>query len=282
MKVLLNDGLNAAAESIFREAGIETDSKKRNQKDLVKQIGDFDGLIVRSATNVTRQVIEAGANKLLKIVGRAGIGYDNIDTVAATENGIVVKCAPWGNVNAAAELALALILDVSRNIPQAHYSLKNARWNKKKFEGSELNGKTLGIIGCGRIGKKLSELALGINMEIIGYDPIIHNNSRIKYVAKEDVLRRSDYISIHASGSDLIITEKEISMMKPTAYLINTSRGTMIDEEALFRALKERKIAGAAIDVYEEEPKAEGSTFMNRLMELDNVILTPHLVMPWF
>ena len=277
MKVLLNDGLNAAAESIFREAGIETDSKKRNHKDLVKQIGDFDGLIVRSATNVTRQVIEAGANKLLKIVGRAGIGYDNIDTVAATENGIVVKCAPWGNVNATAELALALMLDVSRNIPQAHYSLKNAHWNKKKFEGSELKGKTLGIIGCGRIGKKLSELALGINMEIIGYDPIIHNNSRIKYVAKEDVLRRSDYISIHASGSDLIITEKEVSMMKPTAYLINTSRGTMIDEEALFRALKERKIAGAAIDVYEEEPKAEGSTFMNRLMELDNVILTPHL-----
>ena len=277
MKVLLNDGLNKEGIKIFREAGIVADIKKRNAKTLVEQIGEFDALVVRGATKVTREVIESGVKGNLKIVGRAGIGYDNIDTVAASQNGIVVKNAPWGNINATAELSLALMLSVARNIPQAHGSLENAVWSKKSFEGLELSGKTLGIIGCGRIGQRLSELVIGFNMEVVGYDPVVRVNSRIKFLPKEEVLKRADYISIHASGTQTIIGEKEISMMKSTAYLINTSRGHNVDEAALFNALKSGKIAGAALDVYENEPKNEGDKFNNSLQKIGQVVLSPHL-----
>lgn len=277
MKVLLNDGLNKEGIKIFTEAGIIADTKKRDTKTLAEQIGEFDALVVRSATKVTREVIESGVKGNLKIVGRAGIGYDNIDTVAASQNGIVVKNAPWSNINATAELSLALMLNVSRNIPQAHGSLKRAVWSKKPFEGLELSGKTLGIIGCGRIGQRLSELVIGFNMAVIGYDPVVNVNSRIKFLPQEEVLKRADYISIHASGTKTIIREQEISLMKPTAYLINTSRGHNVDEEALFNALKAGKIAGAALDVYENEPKNEGDTFKNKLKKLNNVVLSPHL-----
>jgi D-3-phosphoglycerate dehydrogenase / 2-oxoglutarate reductase len=277
VKVLLNDGLNKEGIKIFTEAGIVTDTKKRDIKTLVAQIGEFDGLIVRSSTKVTREVVESGVKGNLKIVARAGIGYDNIDTVAASENGIVVKNAPWSNINATAELALALMLNVARNIPQAHSSLKHAIWSKKPFEGMELSGKTLGIIGCGRIGQRLSELVIGFNMEVIGYDPVVNASSRIKFLPKEDVLKRADYITLHASGAQPIITEKEIMLMKSTAYLINTSRGHLVDEEALFNALKAGKIAGAALDVYKDEPKNEGDTFTSKLRDLKNVVLSPHL-----
>jgi D-3-phosphoglycerate dehydrogenase len=277
VKVLLNDGLAEEGIKIFTEAGIVADTKKRNAKTLAKQIGEFDALVVRSATKVTREVIESGVKGNLKIVGRAGIGYDNIDTVAASQNGIVVKNAPWGNINATAELSLALMLNVARNIPQAHGSLKNAVWSKKIFEGLELSGKTLGIIGCGRIGQRLSELVIGFNMEVVGYDPIARVNSRIKFLPKEEVLKRADYISIHASGTQTIIGEKEISMMKPTAYLINTSRGHNVNQAALFNALKSGKIAGAALDVYENEPKNEGDKFNNSFQKLNQVVLSPHL-----
>jgi len=197
--------------------------------------------------------------------------------VGQPQNGIVVKNAPWGNINATAELSLALMLNVARNIPQAHGSLKNAVWSKKLFEGLELTGKTLGIIGCGRIGQRLSELVIGFNMEVVGYDPVVRVNSRIKFLPKEEVLKRADYISIHASGTQTVIGEKEISMMKSTAYLINTSRGHNVDEEALFNALKSGKIAGAALDVYENEPKKEGDKFNNRLQKLNKIVLSPHL-----
>jgi D-3-phosphoglycerate dehydrogenase len=277
LKVLLNDDLNKEGIKIFTEAGIVADTKKRNAKTLVEQIGEFDALVVRSATKVTREVIESGVKGNLKIVGRAGVGYDNIDTVVASQNGIVVKNAPWGNINATAELSLALMLSVARNIPQAHGSLENAVWSKKPFEGLELSGKTLGIIGCGRIGQRLSELVMGFNMEVIGYDPVVSLNSRIKFLSKEEVLKRADYISIHASGTQTIIGEKEISLMKPTAYLINTSRGHNVDEEALFNALKAGRIAGAALDVYENEPKNEGDEFNIRLQKLNKVVLSPHL-----
>lgn len=277
MKVLLNDGLNEEGIRKFEEAGIDVDRKKRDTKTLIAQIGEFDGLVVRGATKVTREIIEAGVKRNLKIVGRAGIGYDNIDTLAASENGVVVKYAPWGNVNATAELALGLMLSISRNIPQAHSSLKNANWKKKPFEGGELSGKILGIIGCGRIGQRLSELVFGFNMEVIGFDPFPYNKSKIKSSMKQEVLRMSDYVSVHVSGKEPVIGKKEIELMKPTAYLINTSRGGTVDEEALYNALKERRIAGAALDVFENEPKDEGGNFRSKLMDLDNVILSPHL-----
>ncbi len=277
MKVLLNDGMDKEGVQLFEEAGIETDTKKKDEKRLIEQIGEFDALVVRSATIVTKEIIESGAKGKLKIVGRAGVGFDNIDVDAASKNGVVVKSAPYGNTNSTAELALALMMNLSRKIPQAHYSLKNGVWKKKPFEGLELSGKTLGIIGCGRIGQRLSELVLGLHMTVIGYDPVIRPNSRIEYVSKEEVLKRSDYISIHVGGRGLIIGQKEIALMKPAAHIINTSRGPNVDEKALYEALATGRIAGAAIDVYEEEPKEDGAEFNNRLRELENVILSPHL-----
>jgi D-3-phosphoglycerate dehydrogenase len=214
----------------------------------------------------------------LKIVGRAGVGYDNIDVAAASENGIVVKSAPYGNTNAVAELTLCLMLDVSRNVPQAHQSLKSGVWKKEKLKGTELSYKTLGILGCGKIGQRVAELARrGFDMEVIGYDIKPCAESSIKLVSKEEVLAKADYVSIHTGGKEVIVGEKELSLMKPTAYLINTSRGANVDEQALYKALKAKKIAGAALDVYAEEPKTEGAEFRNKLRELDSVVFSPHL-----
>ena len=278
MKVLLNDGLEKEGLKLFQEAGIETDTKKRDLSGLIAEIGQFDALIVRSATKVTREVIEAGAKGKLKIIGRAGVGFDNIDAAAASENGIVVKIAPYGSTNAVAELAIDLMLSISRNTPQAHNSLKNGVWVKKKLEGTELAYKTLGLLGCGRIGQKVAQIAKrGFDMEIIGYDIKPCFESGIKFVTKEEVLAKADYLSIHTGGKDIIVGAKELALMKPTAFIINTSRGNNIDQQALYNALKEGKIGGYATDVYKEEPKAEGDPFNDKLKELDNVVLSSHL-----
>jgi D-3-phosphoglycerate dehydrogenase len=278
VKVLLNDNLAKEGTRVFEELGIETDTRKRSLNALIADIGQFDGLIVRSATKVTRAVLEAGAKGKLKIVGRAGVGYDNIDVAAASENGIVVKCAPYGNTNAVAELTLSLMLNISRNIPQAHHSLKSGEWKKAEFKGTELSYKTLGILGCGKIGQRVAEIGRrGFDMEIIGYDICPCAESTVKYVSKEEVLSKADYVSIHTGGKAIVVGAKELVLMKPTAYLINTSRGYNVDEEALYKALKEGKIAGAAVDVYTEEPRKEGAEFKSKLRELDNVIFSSHL-----
>jgi D-3-phosphoglycerate dehydrogenase len=278
VKVLLNDGLEKEGIRIFEEAGIETDTRKRDLTSLIADIGQLDALIVRSATRVTREVLEAGAKGKLKIVGRAGVGYDNIDVAAASKNGIVVKSAPYGNTNAVAELTLGLMLSVSRKLPQAHQSLKSGTWKKETLKGTELSYKTLGILGCGKIGQRVGELARrGFDMEVIGFDINPCIESTIKIVHKEEVLAKADYVSIHTGGTEVVVGVKELSLMKPTAYLINTSRGRNVDAQALYKALKEGKIAGAALDVYTEEPKAEGEEFKNKLKELDNVIFSSHL-----
>jgi D-3-phosphoglycerate dehydrogenase / 2-oxoglutarate reductase len=278
VKVLLNDGLEKEGIQVFQQAGIETDTKKRDPTALVAEIAGFDALVVRSATKVTREVLQAGAKGKLKIVGRAGVGYDNIDVEAASEYGIVVKSAPSGNTNAVAELTLALMLNVSRKIPQAYHSLKNGVWSKEKLKGTELLGKTLGVLGCGKIGQRVAELAHhGFDMDVIGYDICQIADSKVRYMPKEEVLAKADYITIHTGGKGVIVGEKDFALMKPTAYLINTSRGANVDENALYKALKEKKIAGAAVDVYVEEPKAEGAEFKNKLAELDNVVLSAHL-----
>ena len=278
MKVLLNDGLEKEGLKLFQEACIETDTKKRDITALVAEIGQFDALVVRSATKVTREVLEAGAKGKLKIVGRAGVGYDNIDVDAASENGIVVKSAPYGSTNAVAELTIGLMLSISRNIPQAHSSLKNSVWKKDKLKGKELSYKTMGLLGCGRIGQKVAQIAKrGFDMEVIGYDIKPCFESGIKFMTKEEVLSRSDYICVHTGGKEAIVGEKEFALMKPTAYLINTSRGNNIDQQALYKALKECKIAGAATDVFKEEPKVEGAEFKDPLKELDNIVLCSHL-----
>ncbi len=278
MKVLLNDGLEKDGLALFQQAGIETDRRKRDLNALIADIGQFDALIVRSATKVTRGVLEAGAKGKLKIVGRAGVGYDNIDVAAASEFGIVVKSAPYGSTNAVAELTIGLMLNVSRNTSEAHYSLKKGVWKKEKLKGTELAYKTLGLLGCGRIGQKVAEIARrGFDMEVIGYDIKPCLESGIKFLSKEEVLSKADYISIHTGGKDIIIGEKELSQMKKTAYIINTSRGSNIDEQALYKALKEGKIAGAALDVYADEPKSEAVDFKCKLQGLDNVVLSSHL-----
>lgn len=278
MRVLLNDNLEDEGIRLFEELGIEADTRKRDPDSLINDIGKFDALIVRSATKVSRAVLEAGAKGKLKIVGRAGVGYDNIDLDAASENGIVVKCAPFGNTNAVAELTMCLMLNISRNIPQAHQSLKTGKWKKAEFKGTELSFKTLGILGCGKIGQRVAELARrGFDMEIIGYDICPCLESPIRYASKEEVLTKSDYVSIHTGGKAIIIGQRELDLMKPTAYLINTSRGRNVDEEALYKALKEGKIAGAAVDVYIKEPKEEGDKFKSKLRDLENVIFSSHL-----
>jgi D-3-phosphoglycerate dehydrogenase / 2-oxoglutarate reductase len=227
---------------------------------------------------VPREVLEAGARGKLKIVGRAGVGYDNIDVEAASENGVVVKCAPYGNTNAVAELTLCLMLNISRNVPQAYHSLKEGEWRKSAFKGTELSYKTLGILGCGKIGQRVGELARrGFDMEVIGYDICPCAESTLKYVSKKEVLSKADYVSIHTGGKAIIVGQEELALMKPTAYLINTSRGRNVDEEALYKALKEGRIAGAAVDVYAEEPRGEGAEFKNKLRQLDNVIFSSHL-----
>lgn len=279
MKALLNDGLEKEGIALFKEFGIETDLRKRDMNTLINEIGQFDALIVRSTTKVTREVIEAGARGRLKIVGRAGVGYDNIDVEAASEFGIIVKCAPYGNTNAVAELTICLLLSVSRCVPQSHMLLKNGIWEKERFKGIELSRKTLGILGCGKIGQRVAEIARrGFDMDVLGYDikpcPSV---STIKFTSKEEVLKKADYVSIHTGGKDVIVGEKELSQMKPTAYLINTSRGANVDEEALYNALKTHRIAGAALDVYAEEPKKEGAEFLSKLRTLDNVVFTSHL-----
>jgi D-3-phosphoglycerate dehydrogenase / 2-oxoglutarate reductase len=278
VKVLLNDGLEKEGLKLFSDAGIETDTQKRDQNKLISDIAEFDALIVRSATKVTKEIIEAGAKGKLKIIGRAGVGYDNIDVTAASEKGIVVKTAPYGSTNAVAELTIGLMLAISRNIPQAHHSLGIGVWKKEKLKGKELSYKTLGILGCGRIGQRLAEIAhRGFDMEVIGYDIKPCLESGIKFMSKEEVISKADYISLHTGGKDVVIGEKELGLMKKTAYLINTSRGSNIDEQALYNALKTGKIAGAAIDVYVDEPKIEGAEFKCKLKELENVVLSSHL-----
>jgi D-3-phosphoglycerate dehydrogenase len=278
MKVLLNDGLEKEGLTLFQKAGIETDAKKRDLNALVSDIGQFDALVVRSATKVTREVIEAGAKGKLKIVGRAGVGYDNIDVSAASEFGIVVKSAPYGSTNAVAELAIDLMLSISRKTPQAHHTLKDGVWRKEALKGTEVAYKTLGLLGCGRIGQKVAQIAKrGFDMEVVGYDIKPCLESGIKFLSKEEVLAKADYVSIHTGGKEVIIGEKELCQMKKTAYIINTSRGSNIDEQALYKALKEGRIAGAAVDVYPEEPKADGAEFKSKLRELDNVVMSSHL-----
>ena len=273
----MNDGLDREGLKLFESAGIEVDCNRKDATALIKQVRDFDALIVRSATVVTREVIESGVQGRLKIVGRAGVGTDNIDVAAATENGVVVKSAPYGNTNAAAELALTLMLTVSRKVVPGHDSLIRGVWRKKGFDGSELSGKTLGILGCGRIGQRLSELVVGFNMNVIGYDPVVVSGSKIRYVSKEEVLSNADYVSVNSSGKEIVIGRNELFLMKPTAYLINTARGRNVDEKALYKALKAGSLAGAGIDVYEDEPAEEGAEFRSKLRELECVVMTPHL-----
>jgi len=190
---------------------------------------------------------------------------------------VLVKYAPHGNTNATAELAILLMLSISRNFHRAIFDLKMGIWQRKQFQGFELYGKILGVLGCGRVGQKTAEIGDGLGMRITGYDLYPQENANIEYISLDDLLKRSDYISIHAATDQVIIGERELSLMKPSAYLINTSRGHVVDEDALYQALLTNQIKGAALDTFRNEPDSDGQMFENKLLTLDNFVGTPHL-----
>jgi D-3-phosphoglycerate dehydrogenase len=277
--VLICDQVAPTLNEILQKNGLKITYEPEITPDQIKEkIGNYEIVIVRSRTKITKEMIER-ANKC-KIIARVGVGLDNIEVDAAKTKGIRVINAVEGAMNAVAELVLGLMLSLAREIPRADRELRNGTWLKKELMGSELSGKYLGIVGLGNIGKKLARHAKALNMNIIGYDviPIPDDFSREVGLVKADLdtlLSSADYISFHVPftpETHHLVNTQRLGKMKKTAYIINTSRGEIIDEEALYNALKEGKLAGAALDVFEKEP-ATG----NRLATLPNVICTPHI-----
>lgn len=277
-RVLVSDPI--AKEGIYiLEKNFDVDVKTGMSKDeLISVIGEYDALAIRSETKVTADVLETAKN--LKIIGRAGVGVDNIDVAAATNKGILVVNSPSGNTIAAAELTMALMLSLSRNIPQGHNSLHAGEWKRSKFVGNELYRKTLGIFGLGKIGSTVAKRAQSFEMDVIGYDPFISEDYArklgIELVSFEDLLKRSDYFTLHVPATKETkgsICANQLAMMKHGVRIINVARGGIIDEAALAEAVKSGHVAGIAVDVYEKEPPAAD----NPLLQLDNAITTPHL-----
>ncbi len=277
MKILVSDALSDEGIKILQE-GAAVDVKPDISPDqLIAEIGAYDALVVRSRTKVTAEVIEAGSN--LKVIGRAGVGVDNIDVEKATEKGIIVLNAPHGNTISTAEHTIAMLTSLARNIAGADCSVKRGEWNRSAYTGVELNNKTLGIVGMGRIGSEVARRARAMNMKTIAYDPYISSEQGeklgVEISAFEDLIKQSDFITLHlplSTATHHLIGAKELAMMKPGVRIINCARGGLIDEEALIDALEEGKVAGAALDVFEEEPPVDC-----RLVEHHKVIVTPHL-----
>jgi D-3-phosphoglycerate dehydrogenase len=277
-RVLIADKLSSAAAQIFRDRGIETDVKTGLERDaLIKIIGEYDGIAVRSATKVTEKVI-AAANGL-KVIGRAGIGVDNIDVPAATSKGIIVMNTPFGNSITTAEHAIALLLALARQIPQADVSTQAGKWEKNRFMGVELTAKTLGIIGCGNIGSIVADRALGLRMRVIAYDPFLSperaKDIGVEKVELDDLLARADFISFHTPLTEKtknLLNAETLARTKKGVRVINCARGGLVDEKALRAALDSGQVAGAAFDVFSTEPATE-----NPLFGHPNVVCTPHL-----
>ncbi len=280
MKVLISDNLAPVGAQILKDAGLEVDiNTGLAPEELKKIIGQYDGLVIRSATKVTAEIVEAADN--LKVVGRAGIGLDNVDIPAASNSGIVVMNAPDGNATTAAEHALSMMMSLTRNIPQATASMKAAKWEKKKFQGREVTGKTLGIIGIGRIGSILADRARGLHMKVIAFDPHMPKDLvdkiGVELVSLEELCKRADYFSVHVpftKETEDLISDHEFKIMKKTAMFIDCARGGVVDEAALYTALKNGEIFGAALDVFKVEPTNLENC---PLLTLDNFIATPHL-----
>ncbi len=278
MKVLISDNISSKGIDILKKAGLEVDIKTGMNPDQLKAcIGDYHGLIIRSSTKVTSDIIEAATN--LKVIARAGSGLDNVDKTAATKKGIVVMNTPGGNTITTAEHTIALIVSLARQIPQATMSTKSGKWEKKKFMGIELFNKTLGVIGIGNIGSQVAKRMQGFAMNVIACDPFLSGESAktmgVEKVDLKELFRRSDFITIHTPitpETKNMINKETITMMKPGVRIINCARGGIINEKDLYDALREGKVAGAAMDVFEKEPPEN-----NPLLTLDNVICTPHL-----
>jgi len=277
-KVLIADELSPRAVAVFAERGIEADvATGLDPATLAARIGSYDGLAVRSATKVTAALFDAAP--LLKIVGRAGIGVDNIDVPAATQRGCVVMNTPYGNAITAAEHAIAMMFALARQIPAADRSTQAGKWEKSRFMGVELSGKTLGIIGCGNIGAIVADRAHGLKMRVIGYDPFLSDERAvalgIERVEFDELLARADFVTLHTPMTEAtrgMLDAKALDKLKPGARLINCARGGLIVEEDLAAALDAGRVAGAAIDVFVDEPATR-----NPLFGRDNVVATPHL-----
>ena len=279
-KVLVSDKLSETAVQIFRDRGIEVDFDPSIGKDkdkLLSVIDQYDGLAIRSATKATEKIINAASN--LKVIGRAGIGVDNIDRAAASKKGVIVMNTPFGNMITTAEHAIAMMFAVARQIPEASASTHAGKWEKSKFMGVELTGKTLGVIGAGNIGGIVCERALGLKMKVVAYDPFLSQERAeklgVQKVDLDELLARADFITLHVPKTEQtsnILNAEAIAKMKPGVRVINCARGGLVDEVALAEALKSGHVAGAAFDVFEVEPATDSPLF-----NLPNVVCTPHL-----
>lgn len=278
MRVLITDGIERVCGEVLKAEGFAVDVvPSRSQEELEREIDGYDALIVRSATRVTGPVIAAAHS--LKVIGRAGAGVDNIDVETATRRGIVVMNTPGGNTISTAEHTLSLLLSLARNVPQAWDSLRRGRWERKKFVGAELFGKTIGIIGLGKVGREVALRAQGFGMKVIAFDPVLSADVALKMnvelVSLDELYRRSDFISVHTPLSDEtrgLIGEAALAKCKDGVRIINCARGGIVDEQALLQALESGKVAGAALDVFEQEPPGD-----HPLLQHPRVIATPHL-----
>ncbi|MBI5885735.1 MAG: phosphoglycerate dehydrogenase [Deltaproteobacteria bacterium] len=280
MKVLISDSMSARAVEVLKAApGVTVDVITGLKPDELKQkIKDYHAIVVRSATKVTAEILEAAEN--LKVVGRAGTGVDNVDVNAATKKGVVVMNTPGGNTVTTAEHAVAMMVALARKIPQATASMKRGEWEKKKYEGTELTGKTLGILGVGNIGAVVASRAIGLHMNVIAYDPFISAEAADKLgvglVALDELYRKSDFISIHVpllNETKNLVNAEAFAKMKKGVKLINCARGGIVNEADLAEAVRSKQVSGAALDVFEKEPPAAD----NPLLAMEEVILTPHL-----
>ncbi|MBA2479836.1 MAG: phosphoglycerate dehydrogenase [Planctomycetes bacterium] len=278
-KILVADGMAPEGLEILKQGGHTVDNRKLGVDELMRIIGEYDGLVIRSATQVTEKVIRAGAPNL-KVVGRAGVGVDNVDLPSATVTGVIVMNAPMGNIVSAAEHTIGMVFAVARMIPQAHAKLAKGDWDKKSFTGIELDGKTLGIIGLGKIGKHVALVLQAAGMNVIASDPFLSpevaKELRIESVTLDQLLPRADIITVHTPLTEQtrnMINAARFKQMKKSARIVNVARGGIIDEADLAEALKSGTIAGAALDVFAEEPLPASSP----LFGLPNMILTPHL-----
>ena len=277
-KVLISDNLSPAAVEVFQERGVEVDVRTGlSEGQLSEIIGDYDGLAVRSATKVTPAVLDAA--RKLKVIGRAGIGVDNIDVAASTAKGVVVMNTPFGNSVTTAEHAIAMMMALARQLPSADRSTRASKWEKSRFMGMELTGKVLGLIGCGNIGSIVAERAQGLKMRVIAFDPFLGaeraQDLGVEKVELDQLLARADVISLHTPLNDQtrnILSAEAIGKTKKGVRIVNCARGGLLDETALFDAIKDGHVAGAALDVFGEEPAKN-----NPLFELDEVVVTPHL-----
>ena len=277
LRILVADTIAEDGLERLRRAGEVTVVSKLQEAELIERIPDFDALVVRSETRVTEPILDAG--RKLRVVGRAGVGVDNIDVLAATRKGILVVNAPRGNIVAAAEHTIALLFAVARWVPQADASVRRGEWTKSKFMGTEIRGKTLGVIGLGNVGSEVAKRAHGLEMEVVAYDPVVSVERaelfNVELVALNDLLKRADFVTIHVPLVDAnrnLVGAPELALMKPTARLVNTSRGGTVDEDALYEALESGRLAGAASDVFVNEPAGN-----HRLFTLPNFIATPHI-----